>query len=97
VSYGVWIPGTGWLRPDPNLPLLAFATTEPLLARAARDLYGGRARVLPIGELLPDKVDQSMVELEPIFMQREAERRALRLKPEKWGAWVRAKLGRKGK
>ena len=69
--WGVWIHGAGWLRAKAGGD--AFASLDRALAEAAAELYAGadwpaRCKVAPI--------DQSMTDLEPVFLAQEAVRLA---------------------
>jgi hypothetical protein len=65
-AYGVWIPGTGWLKNGSR----AFADTREPVAQAAAGLYGEGALVLPI-----DAPDMAMLDFEAVFLERERLRR----------------------
>jgi hypothetical protein len=75
--YGVWIPGTGWLKDERTQRCFADVRIE--VAEAAAKLYGADARVMPF--------DESLKTLEAIFLDREAEQRA-----NAWRGW-KVKLG----
>lgn len=68
--YAVWITGQGWLRAQDTAGRV-FADLDPRLAEtAARMLAPRRARV--------ERFDESMLDLEPVFLACEADRRLSR-------------------
>ena len=64
--YGVWLPGQGWLR-DRNKREFADLHTE--YAEQAARLVGGKVRL----------IDDSMIALEPLFLEIEALRNEPRI------------------
>ena len=65
ITYGVWIHGQGWLKKDGDapVPMRVFATLHKEIASGAAALWGDGARVLP--------VDDSLIELEEVFVARD--------------------------
>lgn len=69
-TWGVWIPGQGWLfRPGGIAPGDAFATESKALAVTAWELLGQSGYVL--------QIDQSMVELQDKFLEAEKEQQKI--------------------
>lgn len=66
--YGVWIHGQGWLKKDGDapLPMRVFASPSKDLAAGAAALWGVGAQVQPI--------DNSLIELESVFVGRDQQR-----------------------
>lgn len=66
ILWGVWIAGRGWLSQGSGADRRVFSDPRRELALSAQELYGKDAVALPI--------DQSLVDLEGEFLQRERER-----------------------
>lgn len=76
-AYGVWIDGRGWLKePEHQRP---FASFDRAVAEAAAALWGAGAVVLP--------VDNSLHDLEALFLEQQARAALEKPSARKW--WQR--------
>lgn len=74
-AYGVWIDGTGWLRNGAEGK--TFAALDRAVAESAAALWGAGSRVLPF--------DESLVELQGVFLAQQAKQAELVKKA--WWQW----------
>ena len=73
ITYGVWIPGLGWLKKNNRV----FTDPRREVAESAAWLWGGGAFVIPND--MNDRGVSALVDLESEFLEREAERKAKKL------------------
>lgn len=76
VSYGIWVPGRGWLRG----PRGAFADPRLKIVRTAARLYGEPVQILPIDDALAE-MERTFLDLED---RRKVERRLRWLRLWRW-------------
>lgn len=79
VSYGVWIPGKGWLTNESHARYFSDYRIE--LAQSAARLYGQGAFVTPF--------DESLKELEIVFLTQERKRIEQRL-THRFSEWMKS-------
>ena len=77
-TYGVWIPGKGWLNPDPHGdPAKAYTDTNRRVVASVARRVGGRVEF----------IDKSLVDLEDKFLKVEFNRKQRKI-VGRMGRWL---------